>query len=212
MTFASNRADVDRLMEVHGDISGDSPGRKYRVEVLNKSAIVLLCASWEAFCEDLVSEVVQHFVLYAPNANALPQPVRKRIAADFKADDMRMWTLADDGWRQVLTMRLADLKEERDRKLNTPKTAQIQALFADHVGYADITVDWHWQKRTTQSSTLALDEFVTLRGAIAHRASAPASVRKSDVTRQTKFISALVHATDRAICEHAVAVTNVPLA
>ncbi len=107
--FRGNRADVDRLMEVHGEISGDSPGRKYQVEVLNKSAVVLLCASWEAFCEDLVSEAVEHFVQHAPSANALPQLVRKRIAADFKADEMRMWTLADGGWRQVLTARLSAL-------------------------------------------------------------------------------------------------------
>ncbi len=210
-TFEANRADVDRLMEVHGDISGGAPGRKYRVEVLNKSAIVLLCASWEAFCEDLVSEVVEHFVKHAPNANALPKLVRKRIARDFRGDEMRMWTLADGGWRQVLTAQLTDLKEERDRMLNTPKTAQIRSLFADHVGYADVTADWHWQKRTVQSSIATLDTFVTLRGAIAHRASAPRSVHKTDVMKNTQFISGVVHATDRAISDHVLAVTQAPL-
>lgn len=206
--FTSNRADVDRLMQLHRDISGSAPGRKYGVAVLNKSAVVLLCAAWEAYCEDIVSEVVQHYVDHAPDANALPQVLRNRIATDLHNDKMRMWTLAGDGWRNVLGARLADLKVERDRKLNTPKTSQIKALFADHAGYADITSRWYWQGRTVESACDELDNFVALRGAIAHRVEADSAVRKTAVTKYTQFIGRLVQRIDSAMVAHAEGVTD----
>jgi len=209
--FTSNRADVDRLMQLHGDISGGAPGRKYGVAVLNKSAIVLLCASWEAYCEDIVSEVVQHFVDHAPDANALPQALRNRIATDLHTDKMKMWTLAGDGWRAVLQARLADLKVERDRKLNTPKTSQIKQLFADHAGYGDITSEWYWHGRTVDSATDTLDEFVTLRGAIAHRVEADSATHKATVTKYTQFIGRLVRRIDGVMVEHAEIIAGRPL-
>lgn len=204
----NNRADVDRLMQLHRDISGSAPGRKYGVAVLNKSAVVLLCAAWEAYCEDIVSEVVQHYVDHAPDANALPTTLRKQIATELHADKMKMWTLADGGWRAVLESRLTQLKIERDRKLNTPKTSQIKALFADHAGYSDITTQWHWQSRTVESACDELDAFVTLRGAIAHRVEADSAVRKTAVTRYTRFIGRLVQCIDSAMVTHAHGVTD----
>lgn len=209
--FESNRADVDRLLELHGGISGKAPGRKYGVAVLNKSAVVLLCAAWEAYCEDLVSEVVEHFVNRAPEARVLPQVLRNRIATDLSTDKMKMWTLAGDGWRAVLNKRLSDLKVERDRKLNTPKTNQIRDLFAEHVGYADIDQSWFWRGFTAETAGDKLDKFVTLRGAIAHRVEADNAVHKSDVTSYTRFIGRLVSKTDKVITEHAHSVTGQPL-
>lgn len=206
--FTSNRADVDRLMQLHGDISGSAPGRKYGVAVLNKSAIVLLCASWEAYCEDIVSEVVQHYVDHAPEPNALPPALRNRIATELHSDKMLMWTLAGDGWRAVLASRLADLKVERDRKLNTPKTSQIKALFADHAGYLDITQEWHWPRRKVESACDTLDEFVALRGAIAHRVEADSAVHKATVTKYTRFVGRLVQRIDDVMVAHAKTITG----
>src|SRR6266404_6762364 len=58
MTFDQNCADVDRLLEIHADLAGPAPGRKFGVEVLNKSAVVLICAFWEAFVEVIVAEAL----------------------------------------------------------------------------------------------------------------------------------------------------------
>lgn len=209
--FESNRADVDRLLEVHRDLGGKGRGRRYGMAVLNKSAVVLLCAAWEAYCEDLVSEVVEHFVKQAPDANVLPAVLRKRIATELSSDKMQMWTLAGDGWRHVLSKRLSDLKVERDRKLNTPKTAQIRALFAEHVGYDNIDQKWAWRSVTTEQASDRLNEFVKLRGSIAHRVEAESAVHKPDVVKYTRFIGQLVKNTDQVIVEHARSVTGLPL-
>jgi hypothetical protein len=83
--FENNRKDVERLMEIHGDLAGDTPGRKHGVEVLNKSAIVLMCAIWEAYCEDLAAEAVEHLVrISGPTSASRPSPspmARSPVAA-----------------------------------------------------------------------------------------------------------------------------------
>jgi hypothetical protein len=50
--FVANCADIDQLLTIHTDIGGGSAGRR-KLEVLNKSAIVLITAYWEAYCEDV---------------------------------------------------------------------------------------------------------------------------------------------------------------
>lgn len=50
----SNVAEVKRLISIHAQLTGDGPGRRYDVQVLNKSAILLVVATWESFIESLV--------------------------------------------------------------------------------------------------------------------------------------------------------------
>jgi hypothetical protein len=69
-TFEANRQDVDRLMQLHTTEGGDEPGRRVGLEVLNKSAIVLLCAIWEAYVEDLATEVIDHYVTHVGEVSA----------------------------------------------------------------------------------------------------------------------------------------------
>ena len=129
--FNANADDIGRLLEIHKDLGGDKKGRRFRLEVLNKSAIVLITAIWEAYCEDLAKEALEHIVKNAPDSTALPKELKKRIAKELKEDknEVMVWTLADPGWRIVLTKRLSNLAEERNRKLNTPKAQNIIDLF-----------------------------------------------------------------------------------
>jgi hypothetical protein len=60
--FRTSLLDIERLRSLHRDIGGPAPGRRYGLEVINKSAIVLITAIWEAFCEDLASEALKLFV------------------------------------------------------------------------------------------------------------------------------------------------------
>src|SRR5699024_666007 len=105
------------------------------------------------------------------------------------------WNLADDGWRNVLRTRLDDLKAERDWNLNTPKGAPLREMFRDSVGCEDITQLWQWNRMDAGTACKRLDEFVALRGAIAHRATAGGYVRKGEVERALGFVGRLVAAT-----------------
>ena len=76
--FDENCRDVDKLLEIHADIGGDQVGRRWGLEVLNKSAVVLICAYWEAYCEDVAAEGLDHLVKHAKSARDLPDALRRR--------------------------------------------------------------------------------------------------------------------------------------
>ena len=62
-------------MEIHTKIAGPTVGAKHNVEVLNKSAIVLLVACWEAYVEDLAGVSFRLLLRRAKRPDAFPSKV-----------------------------------------------------------------------------------------------------------------------------------------
>lgn len=190
--FDQNAADIQRLLDLHVRVGGDAPGRRYGLEVLNKSAIVLITAFWEAYCEDIAAEGLEHIVNNAQSADALPTELKKIVASKIRnaKHDLEVWKVADDGWRQYLRDHLDELKEARDRRLNTPKTQQIDELFKSALGIDQISGSWKWSKKmTTGRASAKLDRYIRLRGAIAHRGKHETSVTKLNVTDYFDLLS-----------------------
>ena len=213
VAFEDNRKDVERLMEIHGDLAGDTPGRKHGVEVLNKSAIVLMCAVWEAYCEDLAAEAVEHLATHAKDASALPKALRKTIANELKSDrnELAVWSLSGTGWRKVLQSRLVEITERRNRSLNTPKSENIDSLFEEAVGVHQVSSSWHWHNVGASTARKKLDDYVTQRGDVAHRSKAASSIKKSHATGFIKHAERLVAATDEYVNAELTAVCGVGL-
>jgi len=189
-----NAEDVKRLLEIHEHLGGDARGRRFRLEVLNKSAIVLITAIWEAYCEDIATEALEHMVSHLPDASGLPKELKKRIARETKADvnEIAVWDLADQGWKAKVRGRLSALTEERNRKLNTPKSDSIDTLFAESIGLVGVSETWHWKGMTVQTAKKKLDTYVTLRGAIAHRGKGTATCKKAQVIDYFDHVRRLV--------------------
>jgi hypothetical protein len=203
--FDSNAQDIQRLLELHGDIGGKGRGRKYGLEVLNKSAIVLITAFWEAYCEDVAAEALDHLINHAKTSEALPDELKKEIAKKLKAEkhELEIWKISDDGWRTYLKDHRDEMKEARDRRLNTPKTAQIDELFKSAVGLKKISSAWFWaRKMNSERASKKLDKFVELRGAIAHRGKHETSVTKANVTDYFDFTKSLVSKTGGRVNSH----------
>lgn len=202
--FDRNVKDVDRLLEIHADVGGDAQGRRFGLEVLNKSGIVLITAIWEAYCEDLAAEALEHLVTNVPSGSALPKELKQKIASDIKADknDLAMWDLADAGWKARAKARLASLVVGRNRRLNTPKSDQIDELFAAAIGLATVSSAWNWQRMSVTQARAKLDKFVELRGAIAHRGAAASGVKKADVINYLTHIKSLVRKTGGRVNSH----------
>ena len=182
--FETNIAEVKRLLEVHKQLAGKSPGRKHNVEVLNKSAIVLLVACWEAFVEDLASAAFESMLTHATTHTVFPDDVLTLASKKFKApaaDNREVWRLAGDGWRSVLADHKSDLFKEYIGKLNTPKPKQIDALFSSLIGLTSLSSRWSWRTVTSDRTTQKLTELVELRGSIAHRVAASKAVHKAKV-------------------------------
>jgi hypothetical protein len=211
--FDKNCADIDQLLDLHKSIAGKGPGRKYQVEVLNKASIVLITSFWEAYCEDIAAEALQFLVKHSPDSSALPKELRKQVAKELRGDldDLAMWKLSGDGWRPVLEGRLADLQTERNRRLNTPKTAQIDDLFVRAVGIPKMSSRWFWQGMSSSQATTKLDKYVELRGAIAHRGAASTAVRKNQVTDYYELIKRLVGKTGGRVNTEVKKATGKPL-
>jgi hypothetical protein len=212
--FDKNAKDIERLLEFHADKGGQQRGRRYGLEVLNKSAIVLLTAFWEAYCEDIAAEGLQHLVEHLKDPEKLPEALKKSVSKKLKADahELSVWEVSGDKWKAYLRDGLVELKEQRDRKLNTPKKGDIVGLFRDTVGIEDVSASWKWAKKmTAKRAGEKLDKMVTLRGAIAHRGANEKSVTKAQVTDYFEFIKLLVSKTGGAVNSHVKAATGKPL-
>jgi hypothetical protein len=206
-----NLKDVKRLMEFHSQAGGDAPGRRYNLEVLNKSAIVLITSYWEAYCEDIASEALEYIVANSPNAAVLPKEIKKIVAKEIKAaqNELEAWSLSDDGWRAFLRSRLETMKEARDRKLNTPKYGNIDDLFRSAIGLENATGCWNWSKKlTAQKAREKLDKYVSLRGEIAHRGNTETAVTKVKVEDYLEFVSRAAAKTGGAVNKHVKAITG----
>lgn len=199
--FDQSKHDVDRLLEIHSKLGGSEQGRRYQLEVLNKSAIVLITAIWEAYCEDIVAEGIEHLVKHAKDASALPKGIKKAIAKELKSDqhELAVWQVADNGWRTFLQSRLTQMNEARARKLNAPKTDNLDILFSDGLGIDEISKAWKWAKMSPAQAAKKLDDYVNLRGEIAHRGAGQKSVTKSHVYDFLNHVERLVRKTGKQV-------------
>ncbi len=211
--FDKNCEDIDRLLDIHQSIAGNRPGRKYQVEVLNKASIVLVTAFWEAYCEDVAAEALKFIVDHATDSSALPKELRKQVAKELGADkdELAVWKLSGDGWRPVLEHRLAELQTERNRKLNTPKTGQIDDLFVRALGIPKMSSRWFWPGMSAGQASSKLDRYVELRGSIAHRGAASSAVRKGQVTDYYQLVKHLVGKTGGRVSTEVKKATGKPL-
>lgn len=99
----ANLKDVEKLLDLHEEKGGKLRGRRFGLEVLNKSAIVLICACWEAYCEDLAAEALTLIVRHAKSADQLPKDLKKNVmkALAGRKDELAIWAIADGGWRKA---------------------------------------------------------------------------------------------------------------
>jgi HEPN superfamily RiboL-PSP-like protein len=131
--FVKNFKDVHRLLELHTKEGGSAKGRRYGLEVLNKAAVVLITAFWEAYCEDLAAEGLQHLLDYSESADTLPKLLRKQLAEEIKRapNELEVWSLAGNGWKTYLSKRMKDTTDNRNRRLNTPSYEVLSRIVED---------------------------------------------------------------------------------
>jgi hypothetical protein len=205
--FDQNTEDVKLLLDFPSFSGAPSP------EVIHKSAIVLITAFWEAYCEDLAEEALNHIVANITTASKLPKELKKRIAKEIKEgkNDNLMWELADAGWKVKVKARLNELAAERNANLNTPKTAPINELFEKAIGLQSVSASWAQDGKTHLETEKKLDEFVSLRGDVAHRGKAAASVKDKQVREYFALTQHLVKKTGGKVSAYVKTVTGKPL-
>lgn len=196
-SFQAAVADVNHLMEFHEEVGGTGAGkREYRLQSLNKSAIVLLCASWESYVEDVIVECADAAILEADHPSKLPKATQQLLAALIEREkhELAALSLAGDGWREKA--REAILIEVR--ALNTPKPKQVDGLFATTLGIEDVSSSWSWHRNRSGEPVERLNEFVTLRGAVAH-GGVTGSVNKINVTQARDLVERIIGCTEERL-------------
>lgn len=159
INFLHIRIDVLKLMETHNFYVQKKCGRKY-LGHLTRSAVVMLCAAWERYNEDLLLESITYLSKVTVDIKNLNKEIRKTICAKVKNDknELKPIELAGDGWKSIW-LNYARLETEL---LNTPKANKLKVLFNTYLGLPDYTALWD------TCNPCEIDEFVAERGAIAH--------------------------------------------
>ena len=201
VTLWKNLEEVDRLLAIHTKMSGKGPGYKHNVEVLNKSAIILLVACWESFIEDVAETAFSILLGRARKHDLFSARVLTDAAKSLKEskDERAIWKLAGDGWKTVLKDHKATLFEKFTGKLNTPRPSQVDALYESLLGMKSPSFHWHWQHTTADNARRKLDDLIELRGSIAHRVKASRKIGKIDVRDYIDFINRIASITSNAV-------------
>jgi len=208
--FQDNMAQIARLLEIHGEIAGTDPGYKRGVEILNKSALVLLVACWEAFVEDLASEAFDVLLANAADPTGIPTKVLTLASNPLKsAEDQRaVWALAGEGWRRVLLQHHDTIIDRLVGKLNTPRAVQVDEIFEALLGLHSLSSSWKWKGMANDRVLRKLDNLVDLRGEIAHRVSASEPVYKTVVTDHIDFVKRLAAKTHNQVTGYVTKTTH----
>lgn len=159
INFLHIRVDVLKLIETHSFYTANTRGRK-NLGFLTRSAVVMLCAAWERYNEDLLLEAIDYLSGSTNDINNLHKDIKKTISSKVKLDrkETKPLELAGDGWKTVWKY----YAKQETELLNTPKADKLRLLFNKYVGLPDYTLLW----KTTNPKEI--DDFVSDRGDIAH--------------------------------------------
>lgn len=157
--FEWNLEDVERLEEAHEQINFEGLGRR-ALGHITRSALVMLCAAWEVYFEDVVVESVEYIVDNLDDPHQLPSDVKKKIIQHLNREnhELKMFKLAGEGWKEPFCEAVYRASE----KLNTPKSEQLGVLCKFHLGIANISAEW-------SIGPDGVNSIITQRGEIAHR-------------------------------------------
>jgi len=199
-----NTIEVMSLIGLHVVLTGTESGRRHNVEILNKSALVLLVACWESFVEDVATLGFDFLLSEAKTPDAFPQSVLTLSVKPLRGSDdhRKIWELAGEGWRTVLRKHRQEVLKEYAGKLNTPRPKQVNDLIEKMIGLKGISNEWIWHGMSNKQAVKKLDELVTIRGEIAHRVKAAKYVRKDYVEQSAQFIQRLAAITSNRVAAH----------
>ena len=192
-----NIVDVDRLIASHGELHDGNRGRK-GLGHITRSGVVMLCASWELYVEMLLQEAANFLAGAVLLATDLPTEVQKQLSAVVKSDKNELGPikLAGDGWKSVFCQHVTS----RAESLNTPKSGKLIPLFLQLLGVDDISRAW-------STGVQPLDDFVSVRGDIAHRGRHAQYVPIGKLQEYREQIRQYAVETDDFLAEHLKSIT-----
>jgi hypothetical protein len=209
-----NMGQVDDLLRIHSAIHARNRTRLDRdnLEVLNKSAIVLITACWESLIEDLAREGFGQMVSTAPTHAVIPPRVLVLASKDLRddSDKRAIWELAGNGWREVLQRHRQVVLDDFIGGFHSPRPEKVDELFDRLLGLPRVTETWTWTHMTPQRARKKLTDYLALRGQIAHRVGASSRTTKRMVEEYRSFAFRLAVKTSNSLNDHLESILGVP--
>lgn len=209
--FTQNKTDFDRLMEIHNEYAGDTPGRKYNLHVLNKSAIIMTCSCWEAFIEDIAMEAAEKLSQNLESPKMVPKNVVDSMAKNIlgNKDAKKLWDVFALGWKEAIISNAKYITRERNGfGLNNPKSASVREVMKNCLGIEDICQFWYWQAMSKKKAAEKLDAMVTRRGEFAHHDPNARNVSKAECQNFMRHVYGVVNSTEWAVNNHLESLTG----
>ncbi len=203
INFMVNMHETIGLLKVHRDLTGAKRGRRYDVEVLNKSTIVLLTACLESFFEEIIKESL-HFIFKADDPSSLIGDGAKIGFISSLTDKSinncsdSIWKLIDGGWKEQFE-KYVDNKIEH---FHSPRAEKVKDLFKSVLGIRDLTAEWKWRMNKAVAVRRSLDQLIDLRCSIAHKVKSERIIYKKDCERYGRLCLRIAISTTNYLSEH----------
>ena len=177
--------------------------------VLNKSAVVLITACFEALVEDVAEQGFDFLLTNASDYKTIPKRVRVYSSKSLRDadDESQVWELAGDGWKKTLRKHKTAMVKRYIGRLHSPTADNVDALYS---ALLDIKVSryWNWPGMSAPRAKEKLRDFVKHRGAIAHRVSAATPTTKAYVEEYKAFAMRLAVITSNCVAARLLRITG----
>ena len=186
--------DVFKLIEAHNELNPEGRGRRYLGHI-TRSGVIMLCAAWELYVEDVCKEGVVFLTKDSKAPAFLPDRIKGMISKHVKSSkhDFSVLELCHHGWKKVYI----DAFQSAIEHVNTPKFGPISDLFYDWLGVNSKELEDSWRHDFEE-----LNNFVTLRGEIAHRGADAQYVNRNSLMSYAELIEDFVVDTDNFLADH----------
>jgi hypothetical protein len=191
---------VAKLIDTHNELN--PPGRgKRQLTHITHAGVLMLCAAWELYVEEVVAESATFLVRDAASPDFLPDRIKGKIAQVAKNDPHNHGALklCGEGWKELYV----NAAKSACAKLNTPKFGSVSELFYDWLDIKSDELAASWRHDSAE-----LNAFVTLRGEIAHRGADAPYVRRDKLKECLTMIEMLAVDTDNFLARHLKALSH----
>lgn len=202
LDFLELLEDVNQLRTTHFEYSKGLRGRK-KLGFLTRSSIVMLCAAWERYNENVLLECIDKILETNIEATSLSKYVKEYLSSKVKENKSNIYPieLADNGWKNLWK----GYAVNETNALNTPNSENLNKLFRRFIGIEDYTLMWH---RKSISKT---NDFIKVRGEIAHNGSKAKYVRFNKLLDNIETIIDNAIQIDYSLSQHLKLVFLVPI-
>ena len=198
VTFVANSADMRSYYALRqlAFQHAERPIRRHSY-ILDKAVYVLIASLWEAYCEDIVTESLDHITAYAPSYRALPSGLVSEIEKNMRSGKDSPWELAGEGWREYVKKRRTGFEKRRNRDFAGPKSKPVEEFFYNVLGIEHLCDSW--TAAGTPHICEELDAHLDRRNSLVHRMTPGRVVEKADVKTFFKLVWHLVTYTDDVV-------------